>query len=800
MRPVVTALLLAVVLVVAGAVEARAETVHSGHAMAMHGEPKYPPNFEHFDYVNPDAPKGGTLRLGVTGTFDSFNPFVTKGNAFSDIGVETLTTGSADEPFTRYGLIAESMEWPEDRSSVTFTLRPEARWHDGTPITVEDVIFSLETLKTKGQPFYRFYYGTIDRAEKVGERTVKFVFNEAGNRELPLIAGEMPILSKAYWEDRDFERSSLEPPLTSGPYKVAEFEPGRTVVVERVEDYWGKDLPVNVGQDNFDRIRYDYFRDDTVLRQALKAGVIDYRNENQAKAWALDYDVPAVRDGWLKKEAIGHHRPTGMQAFIFNTRRPIFSDPKVREALAYAFDFEWSNRTLFFDQYARTESYFSNSDLASSGLPEGEELQILEKYRGRIPDAVFTEEYRAPATDGSGWPRANLEKAFDLLAEAGYEVRDMQLVDVETGEPMRFEILLVNQAFERVVLPFVRNLKRLGIDVNVRLVDESQYINRARSYDFDMIVGGWGQSESPGNEQRSYWTIRGGRGARLEKLRRHRGCRRRRTGGADHFRARSRKPGGPHARARPRVAVGVLRHSELAPARRPRALLGQVRAARGDAGQRDVDLSVVVRSGEGGAFGGAPDRCRRGGSRRRRHAGCRHHLCLGRRSEHRRLRGVPPRPAAAPEPDTLMTAYIIRRLLLIIPTLLAIMVINFVIIQTAPGGPVEQVIAQLTGEGADITQRITRSGSGETLTPSPSPITDTGTVSKYRGAQGLDPEFIKQLEKQFGFDKPLHERFFAMMGNYVCSISARATSATRRWWTWCWKRCRCRSRSGCGRH
>jgi microcin C transport system substrate-binding protein len=502
----IAVLVLSLLAMVHAPAAAWAENIQSGHAMAMHGEPKYPADFEHFDYVNPEAPKGGTLRLGVTGTFDSFNPFVIKGNAFSNIGVETLTTASADEPFTRYGLIAESMEWPEDRSWITFTLRPEARWHDGTPITVEDVIFSLETLKTKGQPFYRFYYGTIDRAEKVGERKVRFVFNEAGNRELPLIAGEMPILSKAYWENRDFERSSLEPPLTSGPYKVSEFEAGRYVVVERVDDYWGKDLAVNVGQDNFDRIRYDYFRDDTVLRQALKAGVIDYRDENQAKAWALDYDVPAVRDGWLKKEAIEHHRPTGMQAFVFNTRRPVFSDPKVREALAYAFDFEWSNRTLFFDQYARTESYFSNSDLASRGLPEGEELELLEKYRGRVPEEVFTEEYRAPSTDGGGWPRANLEKAFELLAEAGWEVRDMKLVNVETGEPMRFEILLVNQAFERIVLPFARNLKRLGIEASVRLVDESQYINRARSYDFDMIVGGWGQSESPGNEQRSYWT------------------------------------------------------------------------------------------------------------------------------------------------------------------------------------------------------------------------------------------------------------------------------------------------------
>jgi len=498
--------ILAFFFAVAQAAPVSAEKIHSGHAMAMHGEPKYGPDFTHFDYVNPDAPKGGSLRLGVTGTFDSFNPYIIKGNAAAGIGAETLTVASADEPFTRYGLIAESIEWPEDRSWVIFTLRPEARWHDGTPITVDDVIFSLETLKTKGQPFFRFYYGTIDRAEKVGERKVKFVFTEAGNRELPLIAGEMPILSKHYWEGKDFERTTLEPPLGSGPYRIADFEPGRYVVVERVEDYWGKDLPVNVGINNFDRIRYDYFRDDTVLRQALKAGVIDYREENQAKAWALDYDTPAVREGWLKKKLFPQENPAGMQAFVFNTRRPMFSDPKVREALNYAFDFEWTNPTLFFGQYTRTESYFSNSELASSGLPQGDELALLEKYRGRVPERVFTEEYRAPVTDGSGWPRKNLEKAFQLLAEAGWHVRDMKLVNDETGEQMRFEILLVSQAFERVVLPLVRNFKRLGIEARVRLVDQSQYINRIRSYDFDMAVLGWGQSESPGNEQRSFWS------------------------------------------------------------------------------------------------------------------------------------------------------------------------------------------------------------------------------------------------------------------------------------------------------
>jgi microcin C transport system substrate-binding protein len=508
-RPIATSiavLALAQILVSAGAGANEPTPVHG---LAIHGEPRYPADFTHFDYVNPDAPKGGLLRLSGQGTFDSFHSYIAKGHAGPTSSVETLTASSADEPNTEYGLIAESIEVPEDRSWAIFTLRPEARWHDGKPITVEDVIWSLETLKTKGHPQYRFYYQNVVDARKIGPRRVKFTFDQKNNRELPVIIGQLPILPKHYWEGRDFEATTLEPPLASGPYRVARFEPGRFVELERVKDYWGENLAVRKGQNNFDRIRYEYYRDATVLREALKAGRIDYHHENIAKVWSLDYlpdKVPAIKKGWLKKEYIEHRRPTGMQAFFFNTRREIFKDRRVRRALAYAFDFEWTNKNLFFNQYTRTQSFFSNSELAATGLPQGEELEILERYRDRIPEEVFTTTYQSPATDGNGWPRDNLRKAFALLEEAGWEVRDQKLVNVTTGKQMRFEILLVQKSIERIVLPFVRNLQRLGIEVDVRLVDTSQYINRLRKFDFDMILSGVGQGESPGNEQRDYWS------------------------------------------------------------------------------------------------------------------------------------------------------------------------------------------------------------------------------------------------------------------------------------------------------
>lgn len=482
------------------------DAVRRAHAIAMYGEPKYPADFRHFDYVNPAAPKGGVLKQGARGAFDSFNPYVSKGAAASTGSIETLLVASEDEPSTGYGLIAESMEWPADRSWIVFTLRREARWHDGVPITPRDVAWSFETLVAKGAPQYRFQYKGVSRVEALDGRRVKFTFSGAANRELPLTVGQMPVLPEHYWKDREFERATLEPPLGSGPYRVRRFEAGRYVELERVSDYWGRDLPVNVGHYNFDVLRTEYFRDDTAIRLAVKSGDLDLRLENQAKAWALDYDVPAVDKGWLKKETVNHEQPTGMQAFVINTRRELFKDPQVREALAYAFDFEWTNRNLFFNQYTRNASYFSNSELAATGLPRGLERDILERLRGRVPERVFTEPYAPPATDGSGWSRANLRAAFRLLERAGWEIVDNRLTHRESGRRFDFEILLVTPDFERIVLPMIRNLKRLGIDARARLVDTSQYVNRIRSFDFDVFVYWWTQTESPGNEQRVYWS------------------------------------------------------------------------------------------------------------------------------------------------------------------------------------------------------------------------------------------------------------------------------------------------------
>ncbi|MEA4837525.1 MAG: extracellular solute-binding protein [Rhodospirillaceae bacterium] len=475
--------------------------------IAMHGAVKYPDGFAHFDYVNPDAPKGGEVRRHALGGFDNLNPFIVKGQPAGPglIPFETLMKPSADEPFSEYGLIAETIETPSDRSWVVFTLRPEARFHDGSPILADDVLFSFETLKTQGHPFYRAYYHSVAKAEKLGDRKVRFSFVPGENRELPLILGQMPVLSKAYWQDRPFDQTTLEPPLGSGPYRIEKVEPNRSITLARVPDYWGQNLAVNRGLNNFDRLIYDYYRDSTVALEAFKAGRYDIRSENEARKWATGYDFPAVKDGRVKKSAFPNKRPTGMQGYVYNLRRPIWQDARVRRALAYAFDFEWTNKNLFHGQYTRTKSYFSNSDLASSGLPSAGELKFLEPLRGAIPDEVFTTVYDVPRTDGPDGVRGNLRIAAKLLEEAGYVIKDGVLVDGATGKPFTFEILLDQPIWERVSLPFVNNLKRLGITATVRTVDSAQYEERMKTYDYDMLVAVWGQSETPGNEQRSYW-------------------------------------------------------------------------------------------------------------------------------------------------------------------------------------------------------------------------------------------------------------------------------------------------------
>ena len=482
------------------------------NGLALFGDLKYPAGFPHFDYVNPAAPKGGGVKYDAIGTFDTLNPFTLKGQPAAGVGAmfDTLMTPSEDEPSSSYGLIAESVEVANDKASVVYNLRPQARFWDGSPITPEDVVWTFDTLKAEGHPRWRLYYADVLKAEKTGPHQVKFTFRNGANRELPSIVGELPVLSKAYWSGRDFAKTTLEIPLGSGPYKIDSFDPGRSVTYRRVPDYWGKDLPVNVGRNNFDVIRYDYYRDQTVALEAFKAGAYDIRVENVSKNWAIGYDGPALASGLIKKEQIPNKVPQGMQAFGFNTRRPIFQDARVRRALGYLFDFEWTNKALFYGAYTRTKSYFSNSDLASSGLPGPDELKLLEKYRGQIPDAAFTEAYAPPTTDGSGDIRDNLRAALDLLAQAGWNVKNGQLVDAK-GTPFRFEFLLDQPEFERVALPFIQNLARIGITANVRTVDPAQYENRMQNFDFDMTVMLYPESLSPGNEQRDFWTSESGK-------------------------------------------------------------------------------------------------------------------------------------------------------------------------------------------------------------------------------------------------------------------------------------------------
>ncbi len=478
------------------------------HAIAMHGTPKYGADFKNFDYVNPNAPKGGVLRQATFGSFDTFNPFVIKGNAAAGTGLvfETLMSSSMDEAFTEYGLVADSIEVPDNRAWVAFHINPKARFSDGTPITADDVVFTFEMLKQHGVPQYRYYYGDVQKVEATALDRVLFTFKSADNRELPLILGQMPVLSKADWQGKDFSATTLTMPLGSGPYKLKSFELNRFLVYERDPNYWGKDLPVNRGLYNFDEIRFDVYRDTSVAVEAFKAGAYDLRQENEAKRWAVSYDFPAFRDGRVKKREFSHQLPSGMQGFVFNTRRAIFKDKRVREALQYVLDFNWLNRHLFYGSYHRTNSYFDNSYLAAKGLPSEQERALLEPYATQIDKRVFSQEIK-PIEMQSSNPRPELLKALDLLAQAGWHVKNGVLQN-SAGEPFEFEILLDSSgaaAWERIALSFVRNLKKIGITAHIRVMDALQYKHRVDEFDFDMFVMVWGQSLSPGNEQRYFW-------------------------------------------------------------------------------------------------------------------------------------------------------------------------------------------------------------------------------------------------------------------------------------------------------
>ena len=485
------------------------------HGLSLFGEVKYPPGFPHFDYVNPQAPKGGSVRQIALGTFDNFNMVVAgvKGSlaAGIDLIYDTLTASALDEVSTAYGLLTDGVSYPDDFSSATYRLRPNARWHDGAPVTAEDVIFSFEAFKNN-DPRYAAYYRHVVKWEKTGDREVTFTFDQPGNRELPQIVGQINVLPKHWWEGtdkngnkRDIATTTLDPPLGNGAYRIKEFVPARTIVFERVKDYWGKDLNVNIGRDNFDELRFEYFRDATVAIEAFKADRIDWRSENSAKEWATTYDFPAVKDGRVIKEEFPIRSVGVMQAFVFNLRRDKFKDPRARRAFNFAFDFEEMNKQIFFGQYKRIASFFEGTELAATDLPQGRELEILESARDKVPPEVFTRPYHNPTAGNPDAVRGNLREAVRLLREAGYEVRNQTMVDAKTGEPLTLEFLVESPQFERVALFFKPSLERIGIGATVRTVDEAQYENRLRQFDFDIITNSWGESLSPGNEQRGFW-------------------------------------------------------------------------------------------------------------------------------------------------------------------------------------------------------------------------------------------------------------------------------------------------------
>ena len=485
------------------------------NGISVIGELKYPPGFKHFDYVNPDAPKKGTLRVSELGTFDNFNPLVNKGNLAVGIGqvYETLMKSSLDEAFSSYGLIAESIAYPPDFASVSFKLNPRAKWADGQPITVDDVLFSFEAAKEYDQSKF-FYYQHVKSGKKTGDNEVTFEFDLKGNRELPAIMGQLIIVPRHWWEataangkKRDIGGTTLEPVMGSGPYKIKSISPGNSVTYELRDDYWGKDLNVNIGQDNFRTVTHSFYADRNVEFEAFRAGDTDFWQENEAKRWATQYDFPGMKDGKVKREVLPNDgRNTGvMVGFVMNLRREQFKDARVREALNYAYDFETLNRTIFFEQYKRVNSFFYGTELASSGLPQGKELEILNAVKDQVPPRVFTEEYKNPVGGDPKKFRDNLFKAIQILKEAGYAIQGGKMVNVKTGKQLAFEIMLNSPVVERAVLPYAQNLKRIGINATVRSVDASQYVERQRKRDYDVIYWAWGESLNPGNEQAEYW-------------------------------------------------------------------------------------------------------------------------------------------------------------------------------------------------------------------------------------------------------------------------------------------------------
>jgi microcin C transport system substrate-binding protein len=514
-----TALLMAVALTTRAPAQTPAQTEPGPwrHALSLMGTPKQPADFRRLDYVNPDAPKGGMVRIGAQGTFDNFNPVVAGLKGVLAAGAtqiyDTLMEESLDEVSTEYGLLAEAVRYPADYSAVTYRLRPNARWHDGRPVTADDVVWSFEVQKANS-PFLAQYYRHVKTVAITAEREITFTFDQSGNRELPQIVGQLRVLPKHWWtgtapdgRPRDITGTTLEPPLGSGPYRIKSFSPGRSVVLERVPDYWGKDVPVMVGKNNFDELRYEYFRDTTVALEAFKKGDLDFRTENVSRNWSTAYDFPAVRENRVIREEFPIRNLGRMQAFVMNLRRPKFADWRVRRAFDLAFDFEEMNRQLFFGLYRRGNSYFAGTELASSGVPEGQELAMLETVRDKVPPALFTQAYRTPVNGSPDAVRGNLREALGLLREAGWGVRDQKLVNATTGERFTVEILIDQPVFERVALFFKPNLERLGVEVTVRTVDDAQFENRLRAFDFDMLgVHSWGQSLSPGNEQRDQWS------------------------------------------------------------------------------------------------------------------------------------------------------------------------------------------------------------------------------------------------------------------------------------------------------